>query len=208
MWCVYINESSGQLPFTFQDHLQLQEQWLKSETRRPTLLLSHLEPVITVGARQTADQFSTGRALDLPVFEGQRGGNETWHGPGQWVGFPLTSLEHFSGDPKGVRKAQHLILDWMLAVCAEFRSDCSIQEGERLGIWTPRGKIVSLGIKIRQGCLTSGFALNVHRHATSFRGINPCGIDQALPDFLFSDPREGSLAMGRVASKILSLCPV
>jgi lipoate-protein ligase B len=67
------------------------------------------------------------------------------------------------------------------------RSPLTIEEGDRLGIWTDRGKLVSIGIKIRDGYTSSGFALNAIPDPRAFAGIHPCGISGALPDFLFTD---------------------
>lgn len=160
------------------------------------LLFAELRPTITLGSRQVHEnagaQFERLNAVkDLAsrggfeVVHGHRGGNETWHGPGQWVGFVITPLEKFTGDPRGVRKAVCAILDRVLRVVKEYESAALVEDGDRMGIWSARGKIASVGIKIRDGYITSGFSLNCFPHEKSFLGINPCGIEGARADFIF-----------------------
>jgi lipoate-protein ligase B len=79
------------------------------------------------------------------------------------------------------------ILDRVKRVAQGYRSPLTIEEGDRLGIWTDRGKLVSIGIKIRDGYTSSGFALNAIPDSRAFAGINPCGLSGALPDFLLTD---------------------
>ena len=124
-------------------------------------------------------------AKGVDLTAGERGGKETWHGPGQWVGFVLTPLEEFTGEPRAVRKAVYQILDRVLSVVHQYQPDARIEDGDRLGIWSKRGKLASIGIKIRSGYITSGFALNCYRTPLSFYGIDPCGLSGAQPDFLF-----------------------
>jgi lipoate-protein ligase B len=159
------------------------------------LVFAELKPTITLGSRQIHEnaQFSHLNQVkeiasreEIDIFHGERGGNETWHGPGQWVGFVVAPLEKFTGDPRGVRKAVCGILNCVLKTVKEYEPDAMIEEGDRMGIWSKYGKIVSVGIKIRGGYITSGFALNCFPHAKSFMGIHPCGIAGASPDFIFS----------------------
>ena len=192
MWSVSINRHSPGSPFRFGDLLALQERELGRirGTDESVLLFAELPPTLTLGARQGESDFERLRARSSPDVElvaGLRGGNETWHGPGQWVGFVLTSLESFTGDPRGVRAAVLGILDRVKTVAQRFRSSVRIEEGERLGIWTDQGKLVSIGIKVREGYTTSGFALNAIPDPRAFSGIDPCGIRGALPDFLLSE---------------------
>ena len=122
--------------------------------------------------------------LETSVVAGERGGNETWHGPGQWVGFVLTPLQAFTGDSKGVRKAVCQILANVLEVAQLYLPEAHIKSGTDLGIWSLQGKLASVGIKIKNGYCTSGFALNCIQSPHSFLGINPCGIAGSRPDFI------------------------
>ena len=196
MWSVFINRTAPDAKFGFSDLLDLQEKTLAeiSPSSGSALLFAEVTPTVTLGARQMHDPSQLPhlealrarlQAKGVELSSGERGGKETWHGPGQWVGFVLTPLEAFTGEPRAVRKAVYQILNLVLAVVRQYQPEARIEEGDRLGIWSPKGKLVSIGIKIRGGYITSGFALNCYRHPLSFYGIDPCGLSGAIPDFLF-----------------------
>jgi lipoyl(octanoyl) transferase len=188
MWSVSINRHSEAHPFRFDDLLKLQEEALSEirPHRESRLLFAELAPVITVGRRQIHNEGERARfeGLGIEFVSGERGGNETWHGPGQWTCFVLTPLDSFTGDPLGVRKAVYRILGHTLELCKKFIPEAHLREGAELGVWSLTGKLVSVGIKINQGYITSGFALNCIPKSESFLGISPCGIADAHPDFL------------------------
>lgn len=190
MWSVSTNRHSADHPFHFSDLIATQEEWLAKlrPTESSALLFAEMAPVVTLGARQIHESDARERlqALgDVDLVAGERGGNETWHGPGQWVGFVLTPLHVFTGDAKGVRRAVYKILENVEQVAKLYEPEVHLEDGNRLGLWSDQGKLVSVGIKIRQGYVSSGFALNCIPNPVAFRGINPCGIENSKPDFLF-----------------------
>jgi lipoyl(octanoyl) transferase len=192
MWSVYINRHSADHPFYFKDLIALQESVLEKLRSKgeSAILFAELAPTLTLGARQIhqdPEAFDRFRQEGVDVVPGQRGGNETWHGPGQWVGFVLTPLHEFTGDPRGVRKAVHLMLDLLLPITQVYQERAHLEEDSRLGIWSDEGKLVSIGIKIRAGYTSSGFAMNCVPNPQAFLGVNPCGISDAKPDFLFRE---------------------
>ena len=188
MWSVFTNRHTPDHPFLFTDLLALQEKTLAelAPQQASALLFAEVAPTITLGARQMLEMNDRARfdLLKTQVVAGERGGNETWHGPGQWVGFVLTPLQVFTGDSKGVRKAVHQILDHALTVARMYLPEAHIKDGAELGIWSEQGKLASVGIKIKNGYCTSGFALNCIQTSNSFLGIHPCGIADARPDFI------------------------
>lgn len=207
MWSVSINRN-----ISFERLLEIQEEKLASlrPSQGSMLLFAELKPTITLGSRQVhshaqfahLDQVKDLAAREgIDVFHGERGGNETWHGPGQWVGFVITPLEKFTGDTKGVRKAVCGILHNVAEVVREYIPDAKIEEDDRMGIWSSQGKVVSVGIKIKGGYITSGFALNCYPHEKSFMGINPCGIAGASADFIF----QGKVEAEKWASEFESI---
>jgi lipoate-protein ligase B len=140
------------------------------------LLLVEHEPVVTLGrgTRATSLPLSpealVGRGLE--VLESDRGGDVTYHGPGQLVGYPILDLTHHRQD-----------LHWYLRQIETALIDALRQldiNGERsagyTGVWTQGRKIASIGIHVRQWVTTHGFALNVHNDRTGFDAIVPCGI--------------------------------
>lgn len=192
MWSACINRHRADHPFRFSDLLLLQQRELARirGSSESVLLFAEVPSTLTLGARQMLhlpEHLRVLAAEGCEMVAGERGGNETWHGPGQWVGFVLTPLESFTGDARGVRKAVHGILDRLLPLVQEYRKEARIDEGDRLGIWSASGKIASIGIKIREGYTSSGFALNCLPHPQAFFGIDPCGIRGSQPDFLLRD---------------------
>ncbi len=112
-----------------------------------------------------------------------RGGQATWHGPGQWVLFPVLSLQALTGDSRGVRLAVDRLLHAAKATAAAFGVEAQIREAPATGLWTPRGKLASVGIRIDQGVILHGLSFNVVRTPLSFQGLRPCGAD-AQVDYL------------------------
>jgi lipoate-protein ligase B len=191
MWSVSTNRHSEFHPFHFQDLLNLQDSELVKLrlTTASALLFAEVAPVVTVGRRQLQDPAERLRleSLGIELISGERGGNETWHGPGQWIGFVLTPLLSFTGDAMGVRKAVYRILGYTLEIAKLYEPTAHLREGPELGIWSTRGKLVSVGIKINRGYITSGFSLNCIPSESAFLGINPCGILGAQPDFILAN---------------------
>jgi lipoyl(octanoyl) transferase len=134
-----------------------------------TLLLLEHPPVYTIG--------SGGDEANLldPAIEAiriNRGGDVTWHGLGQLVGYPIVNLRRRSRDlHRYLRFIEELLLD----VATDFRLDAWQVPG-RTGIWTAQGKLASIGVGVRRWVTMHGFALNVSAELSGFSRINPCGI--------------------------------
>jgi lipoyl(octanoyl) transferase len=141
------------------------------ETEDELLLLEH-EPVYTIG--RTPDQSSLGDAARLPhpVVQIGRGGQATYHGPGQLVGYPILDLRPRGQDlHRYLRALEHLLI----AVIADFRVTASRREG-LTGVWVGEKKIASIGVGVRRWITLHGFALNVCGDLSPFQQITPCGI--------------------------------
>ncbi len=142
-----------------------------------TLLLLEHPHVITLGsssdpAHVLADQSERDR-LGVGLFEAGRGGDVTYHGPGQLVAYPILDL-------KPDRKDLHRYLRDLESVLIHVASSFGIQgrrsEGQT-GVWTELGKLAAIGIRVSSGWITShGVALNVSTDLDYFRTIVPCGI--------------------------------
>ena len=157
------------------------------------LLLCQHPDVITVGRRQRAQA----NILDprYPIFEVERGGDATYHGPGQLVGYPILALrpgrgaEH--GDPWGERDLHaylRALEDALGALCAECGVAVSRKEGWT-GVWTAdQGrKLASLGIAVRRWVTFHGFALNVTTELARFATLNPCGLSAQVMTSLLAE---------------------
>lgn len=149
-----------------------------------TVILSEVAPVITRGRRTVSSDLLVSsdelQARGIELMEVDRGGLATYHGPGQWVVFPVESVELLTGDPRGVLRIVSGLLEAALRVCKEFDPDAETRSGAELGVWGKGGKYVSLGVHVEDGVLLHGIALNVLRTPMSFYGLRPCGLDSAV----------------------------
>ena len=131
------------------------------------LILAEHDPVVTLGRRGTdAD------VLDrtLPVFRVERGGEATFHGPGQLVGYPILKLP----DRLEVKRLVTDLEEVLIRTCADFGIEAS-REGPERGVWVGGKKIASLGLAVQQSVTFHGFAHNVSTDLASFLRIRPCG---------------------------------
>jgi lipoyl(octanoyl) transferase len=135
------------------------------------LLLEH-EPVFTIGRTQDQSSLRDSSALSSPVVVINRGGQATWHGPGQLVGYPILDLRRRGSDlHKYLRELEALVID----VCEAFGVKARQQEG-LTGVWVGERKIASIGVGVRRWISMHGFALNVCGALEGFAQITPCGI--------------------------------
>ena len=135
------------------------------------LLLEH-EPVYTIG--RTPDQSSLRSAAHLPhpLFPINRGGQATYHGPGQLIGYPIIDLRRCGQD-------LHRYLRWLEALLIETLAEVGIAGTTRpglTGVWIEDRKIASVGVGVRHWITMHGFALNVCGNLAPFDQIVPCGI--------------------------------
>ncbi|HQR17467.1 MAG TPA: lipoyl(octanoyl) transferase LipB [Gemmatimonadales bacterium] len=147
------------------------------ELAEDLLLLVEHEPVVTLG-RGTKDTSlpippDTIRQRGVEVFEVERGGDVTFHGPGQLVGYPILDLTQHRPDLHWyLRAVEEALIDALdtLGIPAERRAGLT-------GVWTRGRKIASIGIHVKQWVTFHGFALNVSTDLSFFDLIVPCGID-------------------------------
>ncbi|HEY3169651.1 MAG TPA: lipoyl(octanoyl) transferase LipB [Thermoanaerobaculia bacterium] len=147
---------------------------------RETLLILEHEPVFTLGRNASeADVLFTAekrRELGIELFEADRGGKATYHGPGQLVGYPILNLHP---DRRDVRRYVRDIEEVLLRTLADFGvSAVRSPLKERLSsLWIGNDKIAAIGVHLSRWITTHGFALNVTEEPLPyFRGIVPCGI--------------------------------
>jgi lipoyl(octanoyl) transferase len=135
------------------------------------LLLEH-EPVYTIGRLPDKSSLRARGRLPYPVFETNRGGQATYHGPGQLVGYPILDLRVRGRDLHVyLRNLENLLIDLM----ADFGIGASRLEG-KTGVWVQGRKIASIGVGVRKWVTMHGFALNVSSDLHGFQHITPCGI--------------------------------
>lgn len=153
------------------------------------LLLEHL-PVYTIG--------SGGNPANLldPSIEAlriNRGGDVTYHGPGQLVCYPIIDLGRRGRD---LHRYLRFLEQFLVDSCAALEVTGFTVPG-RTGVWTGLGKLASIGVGVRRWVSMHGFALNVASDTAAFDRINPCGLAHC-PITSLSRERGGELAMGEV----------
>lgn len=133
-----------------------------------TLILVEHDHVITLGRKTTPANF---KPQDIPVFQVERGGDATYHGPGQLVGYPIVLLADHD-----VRRHVRNIEEAVIRTVGSYGI-----EGERLeghpGIWVNGKKLASIGVAVTDWVTYHGFALNINTDLSYFELIRPCGLD-------------------------------
>src|SRR5256712_5916386 len=135
------------------------------------LLLEH-PPVYTLGRGADPRFLGAAAASEVPVFRVHRGGQVTYHGPGQLVGYPIVDLRQFRPDVRWY-------LGMLEALLVRTLGDLGILAGTRpglTGVWVGERKIASIGIALRRWVAWHGFALNVASDLSGFAPIAPCGL--------------------------------
>jgi lipoyl(octanoyl) transferase len=161
------------------------------------VLLEH-EPVYTIGrtpdrsslsvpgSRSSRDNKPGGTHLPHPLFSINRGGQATYHGPGQLMGYPILDLRGCGQDlHKYLRWLEQLLIDLL----AQYKIDAQRRES-LTGVWIQNRKIASIGVGVRHWITMHGFALNVCGDLSPFDQIVPCGIDNVSMTSMEKEARQ------------------
>jgi lipoyl(octanoyl) transferase len=155
----------------YSDVWSLQRQLAGMRARREipdVLILVEHDHVITLGRKTSAENL---KPQAVPVFRVERGGDATYHGPGQLVGYPIFLLEDH--DVRGlVRRIETAII----GTAARFGISANTVEGHP-GVWVDGRKLASIGLAVTDWVSYHGFALNVNTDLSYFGLIRPCGLD-------------------------------
>jgi lipoyl(octanoyl) transferase len=158
----------------YETGLRIQDARLESclNIASETVLLLEHEPVYTIGRLRDKSSLHMPSQLPYRVFEINRGGQATYHGPGQLVGYPILDLRVRGRDLHVyLRDLEGLLIDLM----ADFGIGACRVEG-KTGVWVEGRKIASIGVGVRKWVTMHGFALNVSSDLHGFQHITPCGI--------------------------------
>jgi len=160
----------------FADALALQEEIVASKRENRAapdelLLLEH-EPVYTIGKTPDQSSLVDASALPYPLFTINRGGQATYHGPGQLMGYPIVDLRRCGQD---LHRYLRWLEDVLIKTLAIFEVRAKTRSG-LTGVWIENRKIASIGVGVRHWITMHGFALNVCGDLSSFDRIVPCGI--------------------------------
>ncbi|MEX0659455.1 MAG: lipoyl(octanoyl) transferase LipB [Egibacteraceae bacterium] len=130
------------------------------------------EPVYTAGRHADVAGHVLG-TRDIPVVRVDRGGDVTYHGPGQLVVYPIVRLRQ----PRAVRAYVAALAHACVRTAADF--GVHAQPGRRVGVWVGEDKLAAIGVRVDRGVTSHGLAFNVHPRLDDFAGIVPCGIPDA-----------------------------
>ena len=160
---------------SYEDGLNLQEALVRQKTEgdpaNHLLLLEH-DPVYTMGRTRDESSLLAEELLPHPVHRTNRGGQATYHGPGQLVGYPLLDLNLHGRDlHKYLRFLEEVLIDVLDAYEVQ-----GCRRDGLTGVWVEDRKIASIGVGVRRWISMHGFALNVARDLPGFSAIIPCGI--------------------------------
>lgn len=140
------------------------------------LLYPDHPPVLTAGRSTSVDSLLADRTtlerLGIEVFEVPRGGDVTWHGPGQLVGYPIVGLDRVGRD---LHRWLRLLEETLIRSVARWGVVGERSDG-RTGVWVGSRKLASIGVAVRRWVGYHGFALNVSPDLAGFSLIHPCGL--------------------------------
>lgn len=182
----------GRIPW--QAAYELQQARLAARIRGEVpdaLFLCEHDPIVTLGRRSPDGD---ARDVPFPVVAIERGGEATYHGPGQLVAYPVLELPEGRRDlHRYLRDLEQVGLDTLAAFGVEGR-----RRAGTTGVWIGDRKVASIGVAVRRWVTWHGMALNVTTDLTAFRSFQPCGLDAAvmtrLADHVPGWTDEGGLA--------------
>lgn len=158
-----------------------------ARTQDQIWLLEH-EPVYTLGLAGKKEHLLNTK--NIPVIETDRGGQVTYHGPGQVVAYLLIDLKR---RPYAVKKLVSLIEESII----DYLDSCGVLAERKAGapgVYIEGEKIAALGVRVRRGCTYHGLALNINMDLTPYQGINPCGYEGLICTQLINYKKDSSVS--------------
>ena len=150
---------------------KLQKQRIAGNTQDTLILVEH-EPVYTLGKNANKHHLLQSRDKSVEVHKIERGGDVTFHGPGQLVGYPILDLRNYK---KSVSWYMRTLEELIIRVLKEFDIKGSRIKG-LTGVWVENKKIAAQGVRISRWVTMHGFSINVCPQLSYYDGIIPCGI--------------------------------
>lgn len=149
-------------------HLKVLEQKLTG-----SIIFVEHDPVYTLGKNANQNNILSNYPKDVEIFNIDRGGDVTYHGPGQLVGYPIINIKNRN---MSIGRYVHTLEKILINTLKEF--DISAQVRDKLiGVWVGDEKIGAIGVRVKRGVTMHGFAINVNTDLSYYNGIIPCGID-------------------------------
>ena len=168
-----IIQDLGQRPYqeVWAYQKEIQAKRIAGEIEDTFLMVEH-EPVYTLGKNANENHLLQSRNQSVDVFNIERGGDITFHGPGQLVGYPILDLSNYK---KSISWYMRILEQIIIDTVSEFGIEAKRIEG-LTGVWVGDEKIAALGVRIRRWVTMHGFSINVNTDLTFYDGIIPCGI--------------------------------
>ena len=165
---------------------KLQSQRISGQIDDQLLLVEHF-PVYTLGKNTPREHLPTKESDNISIIQTDRGGDITFHGPGQLVGYPILDLNQYKRSITWyMRELEQLIID----VLKEYDINAERKKG-LTGVWVKGKKIAALGVRISKWVTMHGFSLNINPDLKYYQGIIPCGIKDygvtSMADLLGND---------------------
>ncbi len=178
-------------PLGYGEGIQMQQrafEMVEEEKADGILLLLQHKPVVTVGRAGGMENLHVSRErlerLGIELHKTNRGGNITYHGPGQLVAYPIFNLKRWEKD---VHKFVGMLEEVIIRVLADY-GICAGRKSKYPGVWTGNSKIAAIGVGLKHWITMHGFAFNISVDKISFALITPCGITEfgvaSLDDFV------------------------
>ena len=150
---------------------KLQSQRISGEIDDQLLLVEHF-PVYTLGKNAPKEHLLINESDDISIVQSDRGGNVTFHGPGQLVGYPILDLNNYR---KSITWYMRELEDLIINILKDYGIVAERKKG-LTGVWVNDKKIAALGVRISRWVTMHGFSLNINPDLKYYRGIIPCGI--------------------------------
>ena len=160
---------------SYQDSWNFQKEMLKKRSNNEindTLIFVEHEPVFTLGKNANENHILQNYPENIKTFHVERGGDVTYHGPGQLVGYPIIDLRNYKKSISWyMRSLEQVIIETLL--------DFDIQSERKnglTGVWYKNEKIAALGVRVSKWITMHGFSLNIDPDLNNYNSIIPCGI--------------------------------
>jgi len=164
-------------PVSYPDALQFMQETIQEIRQGNEEVIWFLEhpPLYTAGSSAKDEDLLD---ASLPIFETQRGGKHTYHGPGQLVVYVMLDLKKRGND---VRLFVQALEEWIISTLKTFGL-CGVRKPGRIGVWLDdekgESKIAAIGVRVTHGITWHGLSLNVHPDLMHYQGIVPCGLKE------------------------------
>ena len=184
---------------TWELQKRLQTKRIINEIEDHLILVEH-PPVYTLGKNAPVEH-QLNSVKNVPVIQTDRGGNITFHGPGQLVGYPILDLNHYKRSITWyIRKLEQLIIDTL----GDYGIIAYRKKG-LTGVWVKDKKIAALGVRISKWVTMHGFSINVNPNLEYYKSIIPCGIEDYGITSMENIMGNEVPSMGEIKSKVINL---